>query len=301
MSQGTFFLSIIFFLEDALWGIVLSTMTCCWHQVVVNHIRSGSQQKAPGCFSIKYEGLDRRLQANQCRAAVECQEQEHFMGGSQHLPQGMSLHSCSAWSLQGERGEPWDCRMSAWQGGCFSVGCWHKRALPRENPHREKGKCVSFSPKLCMGQPRAVLLPGDGLGQPQGGGEALYTVVFSTWAHTHLPLPLLSACYPAAFLHPPGPADGQTTAGRKALEMGVSWAALGPTSPINLLFYLLSLAGRQCHSVQTEKLELLGGKKDTVTGLRNITHLVLRLLGRATSRAHSLRSHQRGNKRQQEY
>lgn len=172
-------------------GIVLSTMTCCWHWLDVSHIRSGSQQKAPGCFSIKYEGLDRRLQANQCRAAVECQEQEHFMGGSQHLPQGMSLHSCSAWSLQGERGEPWDCRMSAWQGGCFSVGCWHKRALPRENPHREKGKCVSFSPKLCMGQPRAVLLPGDGWGSPRGV-EKLCTQLCFPPGHTFI-FPCLSS------------------------------------------------------------------------------------------------------------
>lgn len=49
-------------------------------------------------------------------------------------------------------------------GVSVSVGCWHMRALPRENPHREKGKCVSFSPKLCMGQPRAVLLLGMGWG-----------------------------------------------------------------------------------------------------------------------------------------
>lgn len=186
-------------------------------------------------------------------------------------------------------------------GATDSVGCWHRRVLPRQNPHRENGKCVSFSLKFCTGQPRAVLLPGDGLGQSQEGGDALYTVVFSNWACTHhLPLHLHSACHPAAFLHPPGPADGQTTAGRKALEMGVIRAALFPTSPINLLFYLLSPAGRQCHSVQTEKLELLGGKKDTVIGLRSITHLVLRLLGRATW-AHSHRSHQWGNKRQQEY
>lgn len=113
-------------------------------------------------------------------------------------------------------------------GVSMSVGCWHTRALPRENPHREKGKCLSFSPKLCMGQPRAVLLPGDVLGQSQGGGDALLLpVVFSTWVCTHhLPLPLLPVCHPAASLHPPGPADVQTTAGRKALEMGISRAAL---------------------------------------------------------------------------
>lgn len=232
MSQAAFFLSIIFFLgRCSVRGIVFSKTTCCWHLINVSHIRCGSQQKAePGWFSINPEGLYHRLSANQYSTAVVCQQPGilHGREPASFLGHVHTWLQCLVPSGRRRRA------MGLRDGACgrvgvsASVGRCHRRVLPMRKPPQGKGEVCLLQPKLCTGQTRVVLLPGDGLGQSQGGRDALLLPgVFSTWACTpHLPLLLLSACHPAAFLHPPGPADVQTTAGRKALEMGVSRAAL---------------------------------------------------------------------------
>lgn len=99
-------------------GIVFSKMTCCWHRINASHIRCGSQQKAPGWFSINYEARLSPL-SKSIQLLWSAHSQEHSVGGSQHLSKGMSTHGCSAWSLQGEGGGPWDCRMRCMARGVF--------------------------------------------------------------------------------------------------------------------------------------------------------------------------------------
>lgn len=92
MSQGALFLCIIFFSWKMLCrGIVFSKMFRCWHSIIINVslIRSGSQQKPPGWFSINDERLSRSFkQINTAllqRGKCSGRKVESFVGLEEHL------------------------------------------------------------------------------------------------------------------------------------------------------------------------------------------------------------------------
>lgn len=92
MSQGALFLCIIFFLgRCSVRGIVFSKMFHCWHSIGINVslIRSGSQQKPPGWFSINDEQLSRSFkQINTAllqRGKCSGRKVESFLGLGEHL------------------------------------------------------------------------------------------------------------------------------------------------------------------------------------------------------------------------
>lgn len=76
--------------------------------------------------------------------------QEYSMGGNQNVSQGMSMHGCSAWSLQREGAGPWDCRMRRVAGWVFRRvwGVGTGGFYPEKTP-TGKGE-------VCFLQPRAL-------------------------------------------------------------------------------------------------------------------------------------------------
>lgn len=110
-------------------------------------------------------------------------------------------------------------------GVSVSVGCRHRRALPGENPHRKRGSVFPSAQSSARDSQGLCSCLGMGWGSHRGEEMLCSCQWCFSPGRALITFPCLSSL-PATLQPSRIPQDVQTTAGRKAGEMGVSRAAL---------------------------------------------------------------------------